>query len=198
MKSFVKKLIKYFIKQKLRKFCTFSEKVYFNRCSSINLSDGSNKEDIIFGENVRMYGSLTSQNHGKIIFKDNTKIGGGSFIGAVTSITIGEGTAIAHNVEIVDNNNHPTHPEDRKIMYASPWDSPLRKWKCSDSKPIEIGCNVWIGSGVRINKGVKVGDNSIIAAHSVVTKDVPPNSIAAGNPARIVKTDIHKQSRTLC
>ena len=54
---------------------------------------------------------------------------------------------------------------------------------------IIIGENVWIGSDVRICKGVKIGDNAIIAACSVVTKDVPANSIAAGNPARIVKEE---------
>ena len=68
----------------------------------------------------------------------------------------------------------------------------MRKWKHSVSSPIIIGENVWIGSNVRICKGVTIGDNSVIAACSVVTKDVPANAIAAGNPAKIVKTDIDK------
>lgn len=60
----------------------------------------------------------------------------------------------------------------------------------SANAPIAIGRNCWIGQNARIQKGVTIGDNSIIAANSVVTKDVPANAIAAGNPAKIVKTDI--------
>ena len=68
----------------------------------------------------------------------------------------------------------------------------MRSWKYSASKPIRIGENVWIGENVRICKGVTIGNNAVIAACSVVTKDVPANAIAAGNPAKIVKTDIDK------
>ena len=66
----------------------------------------------------------------------------------------------------------------------------MNKWKYSDNKPIIIGENCWIGSNVRICKGVTIGDNSVVAACSVVTKDVPANCIVAGNPAKVVKTDI--------
>jgi hypothetical protein len=53
--------------------------------------------------------------------------------------------------------------------------------------PVHIGNNVWVGDHATVLKGVSIGDNSIVAACSVVTKDVPPNVIVAGNPARIVK-----------
>ena len=56
---------------------------------------------------------------------------------------------------------------------------------------------MWIGSNVRICKGVTIGQGAVIAACSVVTKDVPANSIAAGNPAKIVKTDIDQLPRLL-
>jgi acetyltransferase-like isoleucine patch superfamily enzyme len=68
--------------------------------------------------------------------------------------------------------------------------SQYRSWIYSMSKPIKIGSNCWLGEYSRICKGVTIGDNSIVAASAVVTKDVPPNSIAAGNPAQIVKRDI--------
>ncbi len=54
-----------------------------------------------------------------------------------------------------------------------------------------IGNHVWIGENALILKGVKIGDNSIVGAGSVVTKDVPNNSIVAGNPARIIKNNIN-------
>jgi len=56
-----------------------------------------------------------------------------------------------------------------------------------NSKPIIIGNNVWIGGGAIVCPGVKIGDNVTIGAGSVVTKDMPSNVIAAGNPCRIVK-----------
>jgi maltose O-acetyltransferase len=54
-------------------------------------------------------------------------------------------------------------------------------------KPINIGNNVWVGMNSLILKGVSIGENSIVAAHSVVTKDIPENVLVGGNPARIIK-----------
>lgn len=195
----IKKLLKiiqrFYLYHKFKKKATLLGKVDFGSTSKISLLDGSTKEDIIIHNNGRVYAKLISQNKGKIILEDRVKIGANSIIGSVNQIKIGAGTAISDNVRIFDNNNHPIHPEDRKLMYQSPWDSPLRKWKYSVSKPINIGKNVWIGQNVRINKGVTIGDNSIVAAGAVVTKDVPKNSIVAGNPGKIVKTDIDKLPR---
>lgn len=169
----------------------------FNIYSQITFQDDSDFNDIIIGENVWMYGHILSQNHGKIILEDFVKIGINCFIGAVNYVKIGKETAIADNVHIVDNNNHPINPIDRRIMRHTPVGSQERMWKFSDNAPIIIGENVWIGNGVRINKGVRIGDNSIIAANSVITKDIPANAIAAGNPGKIVKTDIHISTKSI-
>lgn len=197
MKSVLRKVLSFILKNKFRSKAIFEGDVSFSKASSIFLIDGSEKEDVILGKNVRMYGKLVSQNRGKIKLGDMVQIGNNSIIGAVESIIIGEGTGIAHNVSIYDNNNHPVNPEDRKIMRLSAWDSPYRKWRYSISKPIVIGKYVWVGANSRINKGVTIGDNSIVAANAVVTKDVPSNSIVAGNPAKIVKTDIHLSPRLI-
>lgn len=69
--------------------------------------------------------------------------------------------------------------------------NPIDRYKTGYAKPIIIGHNVWIGGHCVIIGGVKIGDNSIIAAGSVVTKDVPENSIFAGNPAKKIR-DIDK------
>ena len=184
------------IKELTAKVTMQGAKHVFSKTSYVILKDGSTANDIVIGNSVWMHGSLISTSHGKILMDDFSKIGAGSMIGAVSSVKIGNGTAIAENVYIIDNNNHPINPEDRKIMRLTPVGSDERKWKHSDSAPINIGCNVWIGQSARVCKGVTIGDNSIIAANSVVTKDVPLNSVAAGNPARIVKTDIDKTTKS--
>ena len=148
----------------------------FSLESNVEFADGSTGADIILEDHVSMYANIASQRKGKIYMGVYSKIGAY--------------TAIAKNVTICDNNNHPISPEFRRRMRTEPSGSDMRLWKHSVSAPIHIGENVWIGTGARICKGVTIGDNAVIAAQSVVTKDVPANAIAAGNPAKIVKTDI--------
>ena len=167
----------------------------FERSTYIRLADGSDKDDIVIGDHAMISGTLVSENHGKITLGTYVYLRENSTIGSVNSITIGDYTSIAEYVVILDNNNHPINPIDRQLKSSSPKGSDYRKWRHSESAPIIIGKNVWIGSFARVCKGVTVGDNSIIAANSVVTKDVPPNAIVAGNPAKIVKTDIDKSPR---
>lgn len=162
----------------------------FNRRCSISLKFGAKKNQIILSEGVKLYGNISVQGSGKVLMEAFSQIGNGSSIQCVNSIIIGKYTAIGQGTIITDNNTHPTDPEYRMKMQLTPSGSNMRSWIHSENKPIVIGKNVWIGSNVRICKGVTIGDNSIIAANSVVTKDVPNNAIAAGNPAKIVKTDI--------
>ena len=122
----------------------------------------------------------------------HSKIGATTKIYCVNRIEIGEYTAIANDTTICDNNNHPISPDFRKKMRVTPVGHDMRMWIHSANAPIIIEDNCWIGSNVRICKGVRIGKNSIVAACSVVTKDVPANCIVAGNPAKIVKTDIDK------
>lgn len=157
--------------------------------SSVSLIDGSKPSDIILGDHVWMWGSLTSQSGGRIIMEKYSKIGANSHINAVENVTIGAYTAIAENVNISDNNNHPVSPSFRKYMRQQGADD-SRLWKHSAHAPVVLGENCWIGRNVSILKGVSIGDNSVIAANSVVTKSIPANCIAAGNPAKVVKTDI--------
>lgn len=175
---------------KFRNKYTSTGRVDFSSTSGISLSNGSKKENIILDDMCRMYGHLISQNGGTIIMHKRAKIGFNSKILCSNRVEIGEDTGIGDNTKIVDNNNHPVHPKDREIMRRSPWNSPLRSWKYSDSAPIIIGKNCWIGSEVRICKGVTIGDGSVIAANAVVTKSCPPNCIMGGNPAKILRENI--------
>lgn len=110
-------------------------------------------------------------------------IGYGTVLSVSKRITIGEYTMIGANCMIMDSDDHPIDPVLR-----------LRREpvKADDIKPVTIGNNVWIGAYSTILKGVTIGDNSIISAHSVIVRDVLPNCIYAGNPARPTVRDIDK------
>lgn len=165
------------------------------RGASINLYDGSEKSDIeIGGGSCLIYGGLSSWAHGKIKLGNHTALGAGSMIRCVDSVTVGDYTAISYNVIISDNNNHPVNPHDRMIMGLTPPGDIKRSWIYSDHAPIVIGRNCWIGENARICKGVTIGDGSVVAANAVVTKSVPSNCVVAGNPARIVKTNIDTET----
>jgi len=86
-------------------------------------------------------------------------------------ITLGDGTFVGHNVTIATI-NHDFNPKNRAAMFP---------------KPVKTGKNVWIGADCTILPGVTIEDGAIIGAGSVVTKDIPKNAVAAGNPAHIIK-----------
>ena len=114
----------------------------------------------------------------KIIIGNNVGISG-STINATTTITIGDNTIIGSGCMITDTDSHPILAAERNLL-----DWP----KYTKSKPIVIGKNVFIGARSIILKGVTIGDGAVVGAGSVVTKDVPANTIVAGNPARVIKT----------
>lgn len=146
-----------------------------------------NPGTIKIGNNCRIFGSIISQDNGRISIGDNTCIYYRSHIGSVNSITIGKCVIISNHVNIYDNNNHPTSPIIRKKMSLGGFDGDPWRWKHSANAPVVIEDNVWIGEYSAILKGVTIGEGSIVASHAVVTKDVPPYSIVAGNPAVVVR-----------
>lgn len=111
-------------------------------------------------------------------FGKNITVGKNVFINACChfqdqgGITLGDNCLVGHNV-VFATLNHGFAPEERQSMLPA---------------PIVVGRNVWIGSNSTILQGVTIGDNSIIAAGSVVTRNVPANAIVAGVPARFVRS----------
>jgi acetyltransferase-like isoleucine patch superfamily enzyme len=98
----------------------------------------------------------------------------GTVLGAKEKIVIGNDVLCGANTLITDFDWHGILPHERKTSSG-------------DSRPIIIGNNVFIGYGTLVLKGVTIGDNSVIGANSVVTKDIPANVIAGGNPCKVLK-----------
>lgn len=115
----------------------------------------------------------------EIIIGDNVSIQKDCHIGAINKIIIGNNVLIASKVYISDH----SHGE----ITLDAIELPPAQRKLYSKGPIVIKDNVWIGEGVAILPGVTIGENSIIGANAVVTKSIPKNCIAGGNPARIIR-----------
>ncbi|MEW1847497.1 sugar O-acetyltransferase [Nonomuraea angiospora] len=92
----------------------------------------------------------------------------------VAPIVIGDDVQIGSYVQLMT----PTHPLDPELRRA--------KWEAAE--PITIGDNVWLGSGAIVLGGVTIGENTVVGAGAVVTRDLPANVVAVGNPARVIRT----------
>lgn len=130
----------------------------------------------------------------KTSLMDIERFGAFSYIngrGRFTGVRIGRYCSIAESVSV----GYPEHPlnwmSTSVLQYQRPaWSASVGKWGTkahSASKKTSIGNDVWIGAGVFIRSGVSIGTGSVIGAHSVVTKDVEPYSVVAGNPARHIR-----------
>ncbi len=147
------------------------------------------KEHIRIGKHCTIGGNLVALYGGKITIGNNVYIGGSTTFQCKEAITIGNHVIIANNAMLIDNNNHPTAPEMRlKMSQCDDYlHDPLWSWETATSAPIVVEDNVWIGRDTRILKGVSVGEGSIVALGAVVTHNVPPYTVVAGNPAKVVK-----------
>ncbi|MBI1262550.1 MAG: acyltransferase [Rhizobiales bacterium] len=121
---------------------------------------------------VRLATWFTGEREGRITIGDYVLISPGTHIVSSDSITIGSNTMIASNCYISDSDWHDTYDRTAEL---------------DKHAPIIIGENVWLGVKVIIGKGVTIGDNTIIGAGAVVTRSLPANCIAAGNPAVVVR-----------
>lgn len=129
---------------------------------------------IVMGHKVKLYhdvGIYLDSSEASIIIGDKTYINRRTELKCQKSIKIGSECAIAWDVTIMDTDYHSV---DGKNF----------------TSPVNIGNQVWIGCKTIILKGVNIGDGAIVAAGSVVTKDVPPCTIVAGNPAVVIKSNI--------
>ena len=160
----------------------------------VNIVNGAR---IIIGNNVALCstsdGNPLGVNHrvilsairsdSEIIIGSDTGISG-TTIAAAKSVKIGSNCLIGANVTITDYDFHSVKPEGRR------YNTNTEDIGCSS---VVIEDNVWLGMNVIVLKGVRIGQNSIIAAGSIVTKSIPSNCIAGGNPAKILKEVSNKE-----
>ncbi len=130
---------------------------------------------------------------GKIHIGDRTFLGGGTFI-SINSITIGNDVMFSWGCTVIDNDAHSLNWRDR-INDVTDWKRGIeqnqigkfKNWSKVESAPVIIGDKCWIGFNVIVLKGVTIGEGAVVAAGSVVTKNVAPYTLVAGNPARYIK-----------
>ncbi|WP_255496050.1 acyltransferase [Mucilaginibacter sp. FT3.2] len=131
---------------------------------------------------------------GEVVIGNKTFIGAGSII-CRSKIEIGDNVFIAWGGYLYDHDSHSLSYTERELDIIRQLDDyrngknfiASKNWDVVNSKPIKICANAWIGMQCIILKGVTIGEGAIVAAGSVVTKDVPAWSVVAGNPARVVK-----------
>lgn len=144
------------------------------------------RERVRIGDRVVCRGILRRElfGDGDIEIGDDVYVGDDCIVSCSERITIGAGTLLGHGVQIFDNNSHPVDPEARKLDWAAITSGGARQNVAS--APVAIGAGAWIGFGAFVLKGVRIGDAAIIGAGSVVTHDVEPGAVVAGNPAQPV------------
>ena len=145
-------------------------------------------KDINIGAHTHVRGQLlTFWNGGQIHIGQWCYIGEGTRIWSQASVSIGDYVLIAHLVDIHDTNSHPVDWQERRldtemILSGQGYRTPTE----TISAPVVIEDDAWIGFKAIILKGVRIGRGAIVAAGTVVTKDVAPWSVVAGNPARLI------------
>ena len=179
IKKYIKKKI-FIYKQMNRKKNTGYKDIilngFYNMQIGYNVCIGRNsKLDCIISYSDKLYSP-------QLRIEDDVYIGDNFIVNCAYRITIGSNTLVANNVLITDE-NHSVKSIDIPF-----WKQEL------EVEEVKVGNNVWIGAYSIILPGVTIGDNAIIGAGSVVTKDIEPNSIAVGNPAKIIKK-YNKQNR---
>ncbi len=143
---------------------------------------------ISIGDNVTIHDSvvltawdnyLGKKFNPEIDIGNGSSIGGECHISSINKIIIGKNVLLGRKITLVDNSHGLLTIEDLKLKPAGR--------DLVSIGPIIVNKNVWIGDKVTVLGGVTIGENSIIGAHAVVTKDVPPNSVIVGIPGRVIK-----------
>ena len=147
-------------------------------------------ENIRLGHSVICRGLISVErfHNGQIVIGDNVYLGDDTIISSAERVEIGAYTMLAHGAQIYDNDSHPMDPTERER------DQLIAVGRLRGERPgigraaVSIGDHCWIGTNAVVLKGVRIGPGTVVAASSVVASDLPPFTLAAGNPARVVRS----------
>lgn len=133
--------------------------------------------DLEIGENVMLSDgcSLQVSAGARMVLGDRVFVGRHSVLVAVELVEVGDDTLIAEHCTIRDQNHHLVPEERLKEVTAM-------------TEPLHVGPRAWIGAGVRVLKGARIGEGAVIAANAVVTGEIPPRVVAGGIPARVFRS----------
>ncbi len=152
------------------------------------LINGGDKHLIDISGPTAIRGILRAEAGGIINVGKFVYIGDNAIISSRKSIAIGDASLIAHGVQIFDNDSHPTQAYQREIQFRRMLGDKSRATPLEIGQAaVDIGRRCWIGLNSVVLKGVTIGDSTIVAAHSVVTNNLPANVVAGGNPARVLR-----------
>jgi len=129
----------------------------------------------------------TETDKAQIRMGENVYLGGGSVVTSAKSVDIEDDVLISYRVLIMDHDSHSLRYSDRKNDLQNWWHHGGHDWSKIKSGSIVIKKGAWLGAGCMILKGVTIGEGAVVGAGSVVTRDVPPWTIVAGNPARMLR-----------
>jgi acetyltransferase-like isoleucine patch superfamily enzyme len=151
--------------------------------SGVRWNDSSRLE---IGSGSIVEGSLIAERENACILVGQNTFIGGSLLASATRIEVGDDVLISWGCNIVDHNSHAVGWSHRKDDVKN-WYHGKKDWLNVVIGPIKIGNKSWVGMNAIILKGVEIGEGAVVAAGSVVTKTVPPWTIVAGNPARVIQ-----------
>jgi acetyltransferase-like isoleucine patch superfamily enzyme len=188
---FIGKIYKELEKQNIQKVescCVLGLNSKLHKQSTID-NHANNRDLIVIGRNTHVRGELLVFAYGgNISIGNDCYVGEGTRIWSGENVQIGNSVLISHNCNIIDTNSHELNYLERHIGYVNMLEKghPQSKGSILTSK-IVIHDNAWISFNCIILKGVTIGKGAVVAAGSVVTKDVEPFTVVAGNPAKFVK-----------
>lgn len=142
--------------------------------------------EIVVGDHCLISARIVCEKSGAKVSVGNDTFIGGSLVSAANEVSIGSGVLISSGCVIMDHDSHSLAWEDR-LNDTRDWAAGAKDWSNVTISRIEIGDHAWIGINAIVLQGITIGERSVVAAGSVVTRSVAPATLVAGNPARRVR-----------